>query len=55
MRCGKRHYWRDDWSAIRLTPELIAPPPIVLQPQVVARVPSYFSLHPTRVSLPANS
>jgi hypothetical protein len=39
LHCGKRHYLHDDLETIRLTSELVASPPIVLWPQIIARVP----------------
>ncbi len=39
LHCGKRHYLHDDLETIRLAKELIVAPPIVLWPQIAARVP----------------
>ncbi len=39
LHCGRRHYLHDDLETIRLAEELIAVPPIVLWPQIIARVP----------------
>jgi len=39
LHCGRRHYLHDDLETIRLAKELIAAPPIVLWPQIIARVP----------------
>jgi hypothetical protein len=39
MRCtGRRHYLHDDLETICLAKELIAAPPIVLWPEVAARI-----------------
>ncbi len=37
--CGRRHYLHDDFGAIRLAPEVVAAPPLVLWPQTTARIP----------------
>lgn len=37
--CGRRPYLHDDWDAVRLNDGLVRRPPIVLWPQVIARVP----------------
>jgi predicted nucleotidyltransferase len=37
--CGRRPYLHDDWDAVRLEDALVRRPPIVLWPQVIARVP----------------
>ncbi|MBI5030122.1 MAG: hypothetical protein HZB51_06310 [Chloroflexi bacterium] len=39
LHCGRRHYLHDDLETIRLAKELIAAPPIVLWPQIIAHVP----------------
>jgi predicted nucleotidyltransferase len=37
--CGRRPYLHDDWDALRLEDALVRRPPLVLWPQVIARVP----------------
>jgi ribosomal protein S14 len=37
--CGRRPYLHDDWDAVRLEEAVVRRPPLVLWPQIVARVP----------------